>query len=80
LPKRAWRTIEWREGSAEPLRSRFAQVRVRVARRDFKRSESRPQEWLLVEWPKGEKEPTKYWLSTLPEDTTLHRLGCPRRC
>jgi SRSO17 transposase len=24
LPKRAWRTIEWREGAAEPLRSRFA--------------------------------------------------------
>jgi Transposase DDE domain len=45
-----------------------------VARRDFKRSENRPEEWLLIEWPKGEKEPTKYWLSTLPEGTTLHRL------
>lgn len=74
LPKRAWRTIEWREGSAEQLSSRFARVRVRVARRDFKRSESRPTEWLLIEWPKGEKEPTRYWLSTLPEDVTLHRL------
>jgi SRSO17 transposase len=74
LPKRAWRTIEWREGSAEHLSSRFARVRVRVARRDFKRSASRPEEWLLIEWPKGEKEPTKYWLSTLPEDITLRRL------
>jgi SRSO17 transposase len=74
LPKRAWRTIEWREGTAERLSSRFARVRVRVARRDFKRSESRPEEWLLIEWPKGEKEPTKYWLSTLPQDVTLHRL------
>jgi SRSO17 transposase len=74
LPKRAWRRIEWREGTAERLCSRFARVRVRVARRDFKRSESRPQEWLLIEWPKGEDEPTKYWLSTLPEDITLHRL------
>jgi SRSO17 transposase len=74
LPKRAWRTIEWREGTAERLSSRFARVRVRVARRDFKRSESRPEEWLLIEWPKGEKEPTKYWLSTLPQDITLHRL------
>jgi len=74
LPQRAWRTIEWREGTAEPLCSRFARVRVRVARRDFKRSESRPQEWLLIEWPKGEEEPTKYWLSTLPEDITPHRL------
>ncbi len=25
------------------------------------------KEWLLIEWPKGEKEPTKYWLSTLPQ-------------
>jgi len=74
LPKRAWRTIEWREGAAEPLSSRFACVRVRAARRDFKRSEIRPEEWLLIEWPKGEKEPTRYWLSTLPADITAQRL------
>ena len=74
LPKRAWRAIEWRAGSAERLSSRFARVRVRVARRDFKRSESRPEEWLLIEWPKGEKEPTKYWLSTLPVDITFRRM------
>ena len=74
LPKRAWRTIEWREGTAEPLSSRFAAVPVRVARRDFKRSESHPEEWLLIEWPKGETEPTKYWLSTLAEDITAQRL------
>jgi SRSO17 transposase len=74
LPKRAWRRIEWREGTAEPLSSRFACARIRVARRDFKRSESRPEEWLLIEWPKGESEPTKYWLSTLPESTALQRL------
>src|SRR5271166_3487575 len=35
LAKRAWRAIEWREGSAKTLSSRFARVRVRVARRDF---------------------------------------------
>jgi len=74
LPKRAWHTIEWREGTAERLSSRFARVRVRVARRDFKRTESRPPEWLLIEWPKGEDEPTKYWLSTLPDDITFDRL------
>src|SRR5438477_8182050 len=74
LSKRAWRTIAWREGAAEQLSSRFARVRVRAARRDFKRSESRPEEWLLIEWPKGEQEPTKYWLSTLPQDIAFHRL------
>jgi SRSO17 transposase len=74
LPKHAWRMIKWREGTAERLSSRFARVHVRVARRDFKRVESRPPEWLLVEWPAGEDEPTKYWLSTLPESITFHRL------
>jgi len=74
LPKSAWRTIEWREGSAEILSSRFARVRVRAARRDERRHQTRPEEWLLIEWPKGEDEPTKYFLSTLPEDITFHRL------
>src|SRR6202795_554851 len=74
LPNRAWRTIAWRQGSAEPLSSRFARVRVHAARRDFTRSQSWPEEWLLIEWPKGELEPTKYWLSTLPEDITFQRL------
>jgi SRSO17 transposase len=74
LPKRMWRRIEWREGAAEPLSSRFACVRVCVARRDFKRSERRPEQWLLIEWPKDESEPAKYWLSTLPESATLQRL------
>ena len=74
LPKRAWHTIEWREGSAEVLSSRFARVRVRAARRDERRHMMRPEEWLLIEWPKGENEPTKYFLSTLPEDITFRRL------
>src|SRR3984893_15336156 len=30
LPKHAWRTIRWREGSADWLSSRFARLRVRV--------------------------------------------------
>ncbi len=74
LPKHVWRTIAWREGTAERLSSRFARVRVRVARRDFKRTESRPEEWLLIEWPKDEAEPTKYWLSTLAEDISFRRM------
>jgi len=74
LPKRAWRTITWREGTAEHLSSRFARVRIRAARRDFKRSESWPEEWLLIEWPQGEKEPIKYWLSTLPAKISYRDL------
>src|SRR5260370_31053487 len=30
LPKQAWRTVKWREGSAEGLSSRFPRVRVSV--------------------------------------------------
>jgi SRSO17 transposase len=63
LPKRAWQTITWREGSAEPLRSRFARVRVRARGEGCTANE--PEEWLLIEWPKRETAPTKYWLSTL---------------
>jgi SRSO17 transposase len=74
LPNRAWRTIKWREGTAEWLSSRFARVRVRAAHHDYKLTHSRPEEWLLIEWPKGEDEPTKYWLSTHPKDITFRAL------
>src|SRR5207244_12359445 len=43
-------------------------------RSDFNRSEPWPEEWLLIEWPNGEQEPTKYWLSTLPENIGFARL------
>ena len=74
LPKRAWRIITWREGASEQLSSRFARVRVRAAHRDYNLTDSRSEEWLLIEWPKGEDEPTKYWLSTLPQDITFRAL------
>ena len=74
LPAKAWRSIAWREGSAEQLVSRFARLRVRAAHRDYNLAESRPEEWLLIEWPKSEDEPTKYWLSTVPEKIAFHRL------
>ena len=54
--------------------SRFAALRVRPAHRDQKRSEPWPEEWLLVEWPKGAAEPAKYWLSNLPPRTALREL------
>ena len=74
LPAGAWRTVTWREGTAGPLSSRFAAVRVRPAHDDFRLSEPRAEEWLLAEWPEGESEPTKYWLSTLPGAATLEEL------
>jgi SRSO17 transposase len=73
-PETEWKQVYWREGTKEKLHSRFAAVRVRAAHRDDERSELRAQEWLLMEWPRGEKEPTKYWLSTVPADTKLKAL------
>jgi SRSO17 transposase len=74
LPAVAWQSITWREGSADWLSSRFARQRVRPAHRDTKLTEPRPEEWLLIEWPQGETEPTKYWFATLPEDVAFDRL------
>jgi SRSO17 transposase len=73
LPKRAWRTIRWREGSADWLSSRFARVRVRVGHNKLV-PETLLAEWLLIEWPEGEAEPTKYWLSTLPANIGFRQL------
>src|SRR5882672_6917041 len=72
LPKHAWRTITWREGSAVKLCSRFARVQVRTA--PIRRAAERVEETLLIEWPEGEAAPTKYWLSTLDEKTSFRRL------
>jgi SRSO17 transposase len=74
LPSSAWKTVDWREGTRKLLRSRFAALRIRPAHRDYEGSEPRPEEWLLIEWPSHEAEPTKYWLSTLPANTKLPHL------
>jgi SRSO17 transposase len=70
----AFSTVTWREGSNADLTSRFAAFRVRPAARDFERATPHPIEWLLVEWPENEVEPTKYWLSTLPPEIELTAL------
>ena len=73
LKAKAWRTINWREGTNEWLSSRFARVRVHVAS-SHERSGKPAKEWLLIEWPEGEDAPTKYSLSTLPSNITFRDL------
>ncbi len=89
LPSTAFKEITWREGAERKLHSRFAAVRVRPAHRDYWKAEPHAEEWLLIEWPRGETEPTKYWISTLASEhqaqsfnqngqTPLdHRTGLP---
>ncbi len=74
LPSSAYQVVTWREGTNAALSSRFAAVRVRPAHRDYWRSTLRDEEWLLVEWPEGEAEPTKYFLSTAPADALIEQL------
>jgi SRSO17 transposase len=74
LPSHGFREVTWREGTDQKLQSRFAAARVRPAHRDYEKAEPYAEEWLLIEWPRGESEPTKYWLSTLPAHTTLKAL------
>ena len=74
LPTKAWKTVTWRQGTRHPLRSRFAAVRIRPAHRDQKRTEPHPEEWLLIEWPQGEAEPRKYWMSNLDPNSRLRDL------
>src|ERR1700751_5006464 len=72
LPKHAWRTITWREGTNKRLRSRFARIQVRTA--PIRGATERTEETLLIEWPEGEPEPTKYWLSTLDKNILFRLL------
>lgn len=60
----------WREGSAAKLSSRFAAVRVRAAHN----RQPHDEQWMLIEWPRGDSEPRHYWFSTLQANTPVKTL------
>ena len=74
LPAKAWKKLSWRDGAKRQLASRFAWLRVRPAHRDFEQHEAHPEQGLLIEWPRGEAEPAKYWLSNLPAAAKRNEL------
>jgi SRSO17 transposase len=74
LPSRRFRTLTWREGTNRALSSRFAAARVHCTSRAAVADGPSEEQWLLIEWPKEEVEPTKYFLSTLPADTPIKEL------
>jgi SRSO17 transposase len=74
LGRDCFRPVTWREGSHGELRSDFCAVRVRPAHLDFRREPPRAEEWLLIEWPVDEADPTKYWLLRLSRQASLRRL------
>lgn len=77
LPAERFQTVTFRDGpDGKRKRSRFCFLRVRAANDWEKRTPFPPrEEWLIVEWPKGRKAPTDYWLSNLPADTTPEQLA-----
>ena len=78
LPKAAWRTFSWREGTRGAMQGRFARVALWASHGYTQRQHQgeRTREWLLIEWPEDQDAPTDYWLAHLPENKTptLKRL------
>jgi SRSO17 transposase len=75
LPASAWQTVTYRDHDDRPVSSRFAFVRVIAARPVTEHRQEPREEWLIIEWPQSHAEPTDYWLSNLPADTTPERLA-----
>ena len=74
LPESAWNDVVWREGTKGPMQGRFAAIRVQPSHGYANGGELEPTSWLLIEWPAGATEPTKYWLSNLSHQASLREL------
>ena len=75
LPRKRFRKVTWREGTKRPLSSRFAALRVVPAQADqFVERKYREDVWLVIEWPRGEREPTRYSFATLPRTMSRKRV------
>lgn len=73
LPEATYRRVTWRQGTRRMLSSRFAFCRVIAAHHNAEGND-RESEWLVIEWPRGETQPTKYALCTLPATTSHKKL------
>ena len=74
LPEHMFQNISWRDGTNDMPSGRFAAVRVRHAGGNTDKARLRPEQWLLIERPAQEAEPSNYFLSTLPEDMPINAL------
>jgi SRSO17 transposase len=72
--REAYRKVTWREGTRGKMASHFAAVRIRIAHGHAKGEPPGEEQWLLCEWPKNEKQPTKFYLSTQPASCSLKEL------
>ena len=74
LPKDTWQKVSWGVGSRGVQSSRFAALRIRTAHKHTNGAPPGEEQWMLAEWPEGEDEPTKFWLSNMSEEIDLSRL------
>lgn len=74
LQAKGWKKVRWREGTKGWLASRFLAMRVQPSHGFVRGQPPHKPVWLLVQWPEGEKEPTKYFLCDLPASYSLRRL------
>lgn len=74
LKAKGWKKVRWREGTKGWLESRFLAVRVQPSHGYVHGQPPHKEVWLLVQWPEGEPEPTKYFLGDLPASHSLRRL------
>lgn len=66
--------VRWREGTKKELTSRFYVTDVQLPTDRGAKHRGRRQLRLLVEWPEGAKEPTKFWLCSLSHRLQLRSL------
>jgi SRSO17 transposase len=66
--------VHWRQGSRGRQKSEFGAVRVRTAHLHLQGPPPGDEQWLLYAWPADEKEPTKFWFSSLPAKTPIKQL------
>jgi SRSO17 transposase len=61
----AFRRVTWRDGTKGKMASRFIFRRVKLAYDDGSEPSTREPVWLVIEWPEGERKPTKFFVTTL---------------
>jgi SRSO17 transposase len=66
IPRRQRRRLRWREGTKATLGGRFSFCRVMTTHDDGTPIEDREPVWLVIEWPVGEQQAMKFYLTTLP--------------
>lgn len=74
LGRSSCQSITWARGSKGAKRSTFGFARIRMAEKHTKKRGPGTEEWLVWEWPPKEAKPTRFWISSMPENTPLRRL------